>query len=750
MTDPMREHAMRDHERVRARARRLRVFVAVLVTATTVAVTGSESGAAPPTTFHGRGEAAKAARAASMPRLDPEIARQAARGQYPRGLSVGDVKTWPAWTTQGDGDFFGTIYLKDYTLRGVSDHLEVWVASGTDETSSGLDFPPGDCRNGLPTTVTDEQISYLVHAFETEIRPALQPVFPDPRPRDGKNARLPKWVPEIPSSAFRGDGDRVVALVDNFREPGFAAPAFGGNTRGFVFPSFINMTDRNILSLRGTGWAWRLGDDPLPTSWTGGDPCTTRLRSPNEIEQVLAHEYAHVVQASAGAFFDNILGEPKWLMEGSADWATTLTRWGARARLGACFLGHGAVASDPAELCPDGPQTSLTTWGDATPGGDYGAGATFIDLLATRFGRSIVRDLVTRTDVHGVEKVNRLAAERGADSDMLDLVEDWAVAVAASGVLADGAEPTRTSGDLSRYHLTSMPSVVEWSAPGAYDRPGIAPNGSDYVRLRDDAGAWIAADDLETVDLAVERTLDGRWTTDGGAFHSGAGDGIFRRLAHEVAMPAGVSTIDFDARWEIEEGWDFGYVQVSLDDGQTWRSLATASTTSMHDPDALPEIVAALPGFTGTSDGWVAQRATVELDAPAEVLVAFTYRTDESVIGGGFWVDDVTVNGALIGDGESLDGWSDAGPPVDSVAVTILSYTDDHDLIGLAPIALGETMRVHLDEADLQTLVAPGAETVAVILTHIQDDMSLGSYARYGLWANGVLQPGGAPEGTHA
>ena len=726
-------------------ARGLRALLAVVMSAALVALaTPGASASAPAPAPRESGEVAKATRAARAPTLVPNIGEQAARGQYPRGLSVGDVKTWPSWTTHGDGDFFGSIYLKDYTLRGIGEHIEVWVASGSDETSSALDFRAGDCRNGLLTTISDAQVAYLVDAFETEVRPALRPVFPDPRPRDGKNAALPRWIPEIPSSAFRGDGNRTVVLVDNFREPGFMAPELnGGVTLGFVFPSFINMTDRNVLALRGTGWAWRLGDEPLPTTWTG-DPCTTRVGRPNLVEQVLAHEYAHVVQASAGSFFDNILREPKWLTEGSADWATTLTRWGARARANSCFLGHGAVTADPAEFCPDGPQTSLTTWDDATPGGDYGAGATFIDLLATRFGPSIVRDLVTRIDAHGIDKVNRLVAERGADDDMADLIADWGVAVAASGVLADGAEPTAASGDVSRYELSSMPSIVEWAAPGAYNRPGIAPNGSDFVRLRDPAGTWLSAGEITSVDLTVAPTLDCRWTIDDGAFHSGSGNGILRRMARDVSLPAGVSTVDFDARWDTEEGWDFGYVQISVDGGATWRSLATQATTSAHDPGALPDVIAALPGFTGTSAGWSPQHATIELDQPTNALLAFTYRTDELFAGGGFWVDNVALNGTSLGDGSSLAGWIDVAPPVDRVAATIVSYTADHEVIGVVPIPLGGAMTANLAAADLQTMVPPGADTVAVVVTHLQDDMTLNCYARYQLRVNGILQPGGS------
>lgn len=65
---------------------------------------------------------------------------------------------------------------------------------------------------------------------------------------------------------------------------------------------------------------------------------------------------------------------------------------------------------------------------------------------------------------------------------MSDLIADWAIALAASGVIAEGAVPTPTSSDVDRFELASLPSIVEWSAPGAYARPGIAPNGSDVVR----------------------------------------------------------------------------------------------------------------------------------------------------------------------------------------------------------------------------------------------------------------------------
>jgi hypothetical protein len=67
---------------------------------------------------------------------------ESVQGQPPQGnAKVGSVRTW-----LGLDDFKNSIYLKNYTLRGVGNHIEVWVANN-------LAFPDHngqpDCRNNL-------------------------------------------------------------------------------------------------------------------------------------------------------------------------------------------------------------------------------------------------------------------------------------------------------------------------------------------------------------------------------------------------------------------------------------------------------------------------------------------------------------------------------------------------------------------------------------------------------------------------
>jgi len=117
-------------------------------------------------------------------------------------------------------------------------------------------------------------------------------------------------------------------------------------------------------------------------------------------------------------------------------------------------------------------------------------------------------------------------------------------------------------------------------------------------------------------------------------------------------------TLSFKTFYDIEEGWDFGFVQVSTDGGVTWTSLPGTSTTDQHDPDSF--FVDEMPGYTGYSGGWLDE--TVDLSGYAglsDVRLRFRYETDPAVLGMGWFLDDITItaDGDVIffDDAESLD-----------------------------------------------------------------------------------------------
>jgi immune inhibitor A len=126
---------------------------------------------------------------------------------------------------------------------------------------------------------------------------------------------------------------------------------------------------------------------------------------------------------------------------------------------------------------------------------------------------------------------------------------------------------------------------------------------------------------------------------------------VDRKLRRAVDLSGVITaTLDFWTWYDIEEGWDFGFVQVSTDGGQTWTSLENPDTTYEHNPDAIGYVVENLPGFTGTSDGWVQETFDLSPYAGQQILLQFRYATDTYTLYLGWFVDDITITA----DGEEI------------------------------------------------------------------------------------------------
>ena len=93
---------------------------------------------------------------------------------------VGEERFWVGYdSTQGD-------YVKAFTLRGVGDNIEVWVASDQDAIAKNLEYPAGDCRNDDRVELSDAQAQYLAQQFDSVMYLRESQVFSSPPLRDGE------------------------------------------------------------------------------------------------------------------------------------------------------------------------------------------------------------------------------------------------------------------------------------------------------------------------------------------------------------------------------------------------------------------------------------------------------------------------------------------------------------------------------------------------------------------------------------
>jgi immune inhibitor A len=103
------------------------------------------------------------------------------------------------------------------------------------------------------------------------------------------------------------------------------------------------------------------------------------------------------------------------------------------------------------------------------------------------------------------------------------------------------------------------------------------------------------------------------------------------------------ATLTFDAWYDIEEQWDFAFVQVSADNGATWKSVGNENTRSDVVSNGYPTILDSMPGFTGTSNGWTAQTFDLSNYAGQKIQLRFRYATDWGTSQQGFFADNIKV-----------------------------------------------------------------------------------------------------------
>jgi len=150
------------------------------------------------------------------------------------------------------------------------------------------------------------------------------------------------------------------------------------------------------------------------------------------------------------------------------------------------------------------------------------------------------------------------------------------------------------------------------------------------------------------------------------SWYSGSGNLLDNSLTRSVTLPAGTSTLTFQATWDIEdcEGDPCDYAYVEVDAGSGFTEIPGSITNPAEGN-----------GIDGKSNGWVP--ATFDLSAYAGKTIGlrFRYLTDPAQANKGFFVDDIKVTSGgttVFADGaeNGLNGWTAVGFTAVGASVT--------------------------------------------------------------------------------
>ncbi|WP_010287192.1 immune inhibitor A domain-containing protein [Kurthia massiliensis] len=529
-----------------------------------------------------------------------------------------------AATSDNDSDFTydgGTkkfltndLSLKDFTLRSVGDNVEIWVAH---DLAYGPNNPkPAD-------VVTQSQVDKLRDEFESNIYPKVTDFFGTPDQLDGSNATLPSLV-GLPKNYYEGS-DKVILLVDNVQDEGWNNPDYPFFVAGFYWQTIENYINRNIVTIDTNNWETRLEDTFYGTT---------------------IHELQHLIQA------DHDSSEESWLNEGFSTFSEYLGGYGAPESSINFFLDH--------------PENSLVNWDEhatAVTGpetiADYGQVYLFTQYLYDKFGHDFIKEIALDGELQGMESVDKALKERG--TNFTETYQNFMTAVALDDKSVD-AKYDIDSIDLRDITIdnkgTKRGKTVDFESAKTYEKEGVPAWGGDFKSFdftKDVRGLRFNGSDFLPLQWApVTDPVTGQ----GKVLWGGDGSEADHEMIFEADLTnATAPTLTFQNLYDIEEAWDYGVVQVSTDNGETWESLSNINTRNDVDPQGYPKIKDNVPGFTGTVDGWQNEAFSLEQYKGQKVLVSFRYLTDWGSEQKGWYVKDIRINEANVHiAGDSTEG----------------------------------------------------------------------------------------------
>ncbi len=337
------------------------------------------------------------------------------------------------------------------------------------------------------------------------------------------------------------------------------------------------------------------------------------------LDGVLAHEFQHMIH------WAHDRNEETWMNEGSSELASFINGYGA---------GFEEVYISDTDL-------QLNTWGeDSTP--HYGAGFLFMAYFLDRFGDAATQALVN-DQANGLRAVDEVLAAQaitdpasGAPVTAVDVFADWVIA----NYLGD---PDVADGRYEYHNYPDSPTVSDPTdsfsdCPTDYSAT-VSQFGADYYEIN--CGGDVTINFTGSLPVQVVPTMPhgGRY-----AFWSHRGDDSDMRLVREFDFSAlSTVTLNYWAWYEIEEDWDYTYLVVSTDGGETWAMVETPSGT---DTNPIGNNLGW--GYTGNSGGgseaeWIEETADLSAYAGQVVQVAFEYVTDDALNFSGFLVDDLSI-----------------------------------------------------------------------------------------------------------
>ena len=327
---------------------------------------------------------------------------------------------------------------------------------------------------------------------------------------------------------------------------------------------------------------------------------------------VLAHEFQHMIHHRVD------LNEDSWANEGLSDLAMFLNGYDTG--------GHEIFFAQQ-------PDTQLDFWPEGGGGAEnYGAAFTFWLYFYDKFGEQGISAIVA-DPLNGLSGVAEALKQEGYSGTLDDFFADWVIAKYLDrpdlgngryGFAKSDPPHAATEESIESFPFSRSDTVHQYAAKY------YPLHGSQDVTI-DFAGSTKAP----LIDAQPHSGQYFMW--------SNRADEAASVMTHEFDLSnVKQATLNYSAWYSLEKLWDYGYLIVSEDEGQTWKILHTPSGT-----DEDPNNNAYGWGYTGSSGGdqpqWVQETVDLTPYAGQKIQIGFQVINDAAVNLPGLAIDDVEI-----------------------------------------------------------------------------------------------------------
>ena len=568
------------------------------------------------------------------------------------------------WTVIALDDYYGGFYYQNFSLVLSGTHCNIWVGLNDTNWSGYQD----EWRTNGPGFADDEFFFAYPWTWEAHI---VTPRYLDGYRDYITGAQLEQIMDEFDNHIWQTDtsffgqyADRpgplndykIQILIFNIRDELFYSPLTAlGFIEGYFWSYASDLNNANIIHV--DTWQWYRRQGPTPNGGLGVPYFNQAMiyspsqRRPYEYEGTFAHEFQHLIHHDVDP------DEYSWVNEGCSTLAEYINGYGATSNL----LYYMAYFWD----------TSLVVWEGSLE--NYGCVFLWTLYMYEHYGgQQFIWDLV-HEQANGIQGYNNVLAAHHITKTFDQIFQDWAI--------ANYLDDTSFANGIYGYYGLDLPCAASgwWDIPYSlwywgfqehaypvdwtfYER---LPYTVQYDEFYDGAPSLKVNFDGDEYAGIFPHSPTHEWHSDGTAY-------LWFRLGKTFAIPSAGATLKFWSNYDIEQNWDYGYVEVHDLSTDQWYTLPGVKTVlTLPNPEDNPNCpdnfeptayVAAgrWNAFTGNSGGWYQEQMDLTSFAGHSIDLYFTYWTDPYTLGRGWYVDDIEIPEIGFSDNveSGVNGWT--------------------------------------------------------------------------------------------